>query len=309
MALLEELSSTHVGCHIDDVCLNNISYADDMVLLSASVCGLYKLLSICERYALIHGLLYNSKKSECMVFQAGGGRLDYVPAIKLNGLPLQVVDRFKYLGHWVTADLKDDTDIERERRALSVRANMIAHRFARCSGDVKITLFRAFCTSFYTCSLWTNYTKKQYSALRVQYNNALRVFASAMFAQYRVDWFYTIMRKRCTSLTNNKTDSSIGEYGLVGSPLEVNISVTAIAFAPVESESKIIAIGFETGKIRIYGFSETWSLLREMDNSAAHHLTVSRLAFRPRRLEATRLELASCGADYFLRIHAITVTR
>ncbi|RVE44182.1 hypothetical protein evm_011176 [Chilo suppressalis] len=111
------------------------------------------------------------------------------------------------------------------------------------------------------------------------------------------------------SKTNNKTDSSIGEYGLVGSPLEVNISVTAIAFAPVESESKIIAIGFETGKIRIYGFSETWSLLREMDNSAAHHLTVSRLAFRPRRLEATRLELASCGADYFLRIHAITVTR
>ncbi|KAM3967334.1 LOW QUALITY PROTEIN: uncharacterized protein ACR2FA_011674 [Aphomia sociella] len=105
-------------------------------------------------------------------------------------------------------DLKDDADIERERRALSVRANMIARRFARCSRDVKITLFRAFCTSFYTSSLWVGYTQKQYSALRVQYNNAFRVLlglprfcsASRMFAEARVDCFYTIMRKRCTSL-------------------------------------------------------------------------------------------------------------
>lgn len=37
--LLDALGRMHVGCHIDDVCLNNISYADDMVLLSASVGG------------------------------------------------------------------------------------------------------------------------------------------------------------------------------------------------------------------------------------------------------------------------------
>ncbi|KAA5589313.1 hypothetical protein F3G61_31360, partial [Pseudomonas aeruginosa] len=143
-ALIEELSSTHVGCHIDEICLNNISYADDMVLLSASACGLSKLLSICKRYALSHGLVYNTKKSECMVFQARGRCLDNIPSVKLNGTPLRRVDTFKYLGHFVTSDLRDDTDIERERRALSVRANMIARRFARCSRDVKITLFRAF---------------------------------------------------------------------------------------------------------------------------------------------------------------------
>ncbi|XP_063390109.1 uncharacterized protein LOC134675729 [Cydia fagiglandana] len=48
-ALIEELSSTHVGCHIDDVCLNNLSYADDMVLLSASPCGLGQLLGILQQ--------------------------------------------------------------------------------------------------------------------------------------------------------------------------------------------------------------------------------------------------------------------
>ncbi|KAM3958486.1 uncharacterized protein ACR2FA_007508 [Aphomia sociella] len=77
-------------------------------------------------------------------------------------------------GHVLTPDLKDDEDFDRERRALSVRANMLARRFARCSREVKITLFRAFCTNFYTCSLWARYTQKAYSALRIQYNNAFR---------------------------------------------------------------------------------------------------------------------------------------
>ncbi|XP_028042702.1 uncharacterized protein LOC114252428, partial [Bombyx mandarina] len=103
---------------------------------------------------------------------------------KLNGTPLRRVDKFKYLGHFVTSDLRDDADIERERRALSVRANMIAR------------------------SLWVLCSQKQYSALRVQYNNAFRVLlglprfcsASGMFAEARVDCFFTTMRKRCTSL-------------------------------------------------------------------------------------------------------------
>ncbi|KAJ8705104.1 hypothetical protein PYW08_012424 [Mythimna loreyi] len=85
---------------------------------------------------------------------------------------------------------------------------MIARRFSRCATEVKITLFKAFCTSFYTSSLWVSYTRGQYNALRVQYNNAFRVLvglprfcsASGMFAESQVDCFYSTVRKRCTSL-------------------------------------------------------------------------------------------------------------
>nr|XP_034833609.1 uncharacterized protein LOC117990254 [Maniola hyperantus] len=139
-ALIEALSSTRVGCHIDGACLNNISYADDMVLLSASVCGITKLLGICETYAHSHGLTYNVKKSECMVFQARGKTLPpTVPPIKLYETPLKRVEQFKYLGHVISSDLKDDADIERERRALSVRANMIVRRFASLVGSLPFT--------------------------------------------------------------------------------------------------------------------------------------------------------------------------
>lgn len=214
--LIGELGGIRVGCFIDGVCVNNISYADDMVLLSASICGLRKLVSLCEEYAKSHALVYNCKKSEIMVFETRGRTHDNIPPVILNGTALKRVYKFKYLGHVLTPNLKDDEDIERERRALSVRANMIARRFARCSKEVKNTLFRAYCTCFYSSALWANYTQKQYSALRVQFNNAYRMLlglprycsASGMFAESRIDCFYATMRKRCTSLVRRVRASS-----------------------------------------------------------------------------------------------------
>ena len=227
--LIVALSSTRLGCHIDGINVNNISYADDMVLLSASVCGIRKLLAICEAYAKQHGLAYNPLKSEVMVFEAKGNSAGIVfPNIMLNGTALRRVSKFKYLGHILTSDLKDNDDIERERRALAVRANMIARRFARCSTEVKITLFRSYCTSFYTCSLWTDYTQKSYSALRVQFNNAFRVLmglrrfcsASGMFAENRVDCFYATMRKRCASLVHGVRGSANSILSMIASRLD-----------------------------------------------------------------------------------------
>ncbi|CAH2094329.1 unnamed protein product [Euphydryas editha] len=98
--LIVELSSKKVGCRIDDISINNISYADDMVLLSPSVRALRELLASSESYARKHGLMYNVKKSEVMVFKAHGGkRRKSVPVIKLNGSELKRVYQFKYLGH------------------------------------------------------------------------------------------------------------------------------------------------------------------------------------------------------------------
>lgn len=80
-ALIVVLSNRHVRCHIDDVCANNIlSYADNMVL-SASICGLRRLMAMCEVYAVKHGLVYNIK-NEYMVFETGGARCpDNVPHV------------------------------------------------------------------------------------------------------------------------------------------------------------------------------------------------------------------------------------
>ena len=165
-----------------------------MVLLSPSIGGLKKLLSTCEAYAEEHGLIYNWKKSELLVFKAPKQQQRSVPPISLNGVVLNIVNSFKYLGHIVTSDLRDDGDIERECRALSVKSNMLARRFARCTNNVKVTLFKAFCQSFYTGGLWVSYTQRVYNVLRVQFNKAFRMLlglpwrcsASGMFAEARI---------------------------------------------------------------------------------------------------------------------------
>ncbi|XP_064293061.1 uncharacterized protein LOC135310048 [Plodia interpunctella] len=213
--LIGELNSTNIGCHIDGVCINNIGYADDMVLLSPSIGALQRLINICETYAESHGLRYNARKSEFLIFKSGAKTYTTTP-VRVCGTELNKVDKFKYLGHWITDTLSDNLDIERERRAMAVRCNMLARRFARCSKDVKVTLFKAYCQSFYTCSLWADYTQRAYNALRVQYNDAFRILfglprfcsASKMFADANTDCFYAIIRKRCAALLMRLLSSS-----------------------------------------------------------------------------------------------------
>lgn len=216
--LIGELSSMRVGCSIDGVSINNISYADDMVLLSPTARGLAGMLRVCERYAIKHGLAYNVKKTEYMVFEVSGKASESSVGVTLNGVSIKRVTRFKYLGHILTSDLKDDADIERERRALAVKGNMLARRFCRCTEEVKVTLFKAYCQSMYTASLWVNHTKRSLEALRIQYNNIFRVLlglprfcsASGMFAEYQTDGFNAVLRKKTVSLINRVRGSRNG---------------------------------------------------------------------------------------------------
>lgn len=201
--LIEELSSARVGCHIAGSCVNNISYADDMALLSPSIAGLSKLISICEMYAAKHDLVYNVKKTEVMVFKCKISKTDVKPLFCLGGSPLSVVNKFKYLGHILSDNLKDDEDLDRQRRAIAAKSNMLARRFSAASIDVKITLFKAYCQAFYTNHLWQKCNCNTLHHLRVQYNNAFRAMlrlpwrcsASGMFTDNRVDDFYAVMRR------------------------------------------------------------------------------------------------------------------
>ena len=71
------------------------------------------------------------------------------PVFKLTGSNLKFVDNFKYLGHIIDNCLNDDGDINRELKSLFVRANLLCRRFQRCSLQVKLKLFRAFCICLY----------------------------------------------------------------------------------------------------------------------------------------------------------------
>ena len=55
------------------------------------------------------------------------------------------------------------------------QGNALACRFHMCLDNVKVTLFRSYCSSLYTSQLWWNYRVNSIRKLYVAYNNAFRM--------------------------------------------------------------------------------------------------------------------------------------
>ena len=99
--------------------------------------GLSQLLHECEKFGTRHDLKYNAKKSAVMIYRSMTLKGCTNPKFKLNGIILHVVASYKYLGHYITDDLSDDDDINRQRRTLFVQGNIMLRKFNMCSLCVK----------------------------------------------------------------------------------------------------------------------------------------------------------------------------
>ena len=77
------LNETSVGCHVADRCINHLSYADDMVLMAPSVRSLQRLLDVCSAFAMDNDIIYNTKKSVCMIMWPKRARLFFSPSLYL----------------------------------------------------------------------------------------------------------------------------------------------------------------------------------------------------------------------------------
>ena len=173
-----KLNSCHVGCYYSGECINHLMYADDLVITSPSVAGLYKLLHICESFGLSHDVLFNNKMSTIMSFRAGNLKDAHLPLYTLNGEVLCDSACVKYLGHFVCSDLTDDTDILRQRRCLSIQGNVLLRKFHMCSIGVRLALFRSFCSPMYTSQLWWNYKKCTMKRLHITHHNVFKMSIS-----------------------------------------------------------------------------------------------------------------------------------
>ena len=127
----------------------------------------------------------------------------------MNNEKLDYTDSIKYLGFIFSSDKKDDNDMLRQMRILYTKSNRLLRLFHCCSIDVKLALFRSYCTCFYCPFLWTHYKKSTHSKLRVAFNNVYRRIlklpprssASTMYAVIHIDSFEILVRKRVVGFT------------------------------------------------------------------------------------------------------------
>ena len=89
--------------------INNIRFADDTGPIAGSQEDLQNLLNVIYERSEKFGMKINTAKTEVMIMN----NWDKEKAeIMLNGVTLKQVDKFKYLGSWITSDGSCSTDIK-----------------------------------------------------------------------------------------------------------------------------------------------------------------------------------------------------
>ena len=159
--------------------INVLAYADDIVLCAPSWRGLQQLIDLLAIEIGNIDMLCNIKKTVCMVFvpKERSKLIGHTfPSFQYNGVLLSFVSEFKYLGHQIACDLSDDNDIRREIRNMFVRINILIRKFAKCSKDVKILLFRTYCLCLYDNALWYNNTTGIFCKLQSCYIKCIKLF-------------------------------------------------------------------------------------------------------------------------------------
>ena len=201
--LTNMVTKSGLGCHIAGLPVNILLYADDLVLLAPSWQAQQTLLNICANAVADLDMKFNTSKSYTMIFEPikKTRRVNFVlPSLTLDACHLSVVSSFKYLGHFVSALTGDNDDILHQMNLLYARANVLIRKFSKCSRDIKLCLFRAYCTNFYGIALWKQYSASVIKRLEAAYVKCIKMFfgydrlhsVTDMFCELKLPVFGTI---------------------------------------------------------------------------------------------------------------------
>jgi hypothetical protein len=123
--------------------------------------------------------------------------------MSFNGKVLPELEITKYLGHYITNDFRDDKDIHRQCRKLYGQGNMLIRKFNMCTADVKVCLFRTFCTPLYTAQLWWNYYDYSLKKLKVAYNDIMCMLLRLPRWHSASEMFVNLNVLTCQALVRN----------------------------------------------------------------------------------------------------------
>ena len=81
------LNTSRIGCHIDDVCINHVFYADDLCLMAHCAIALQELINVCYQYSNGIDMNFNATKFFCVAFTPKHYKL-LLPSLFMNSLPI-----------------------------------------------------------------------------------------------------------------------------------------------------------------------------------------------------------------------------
>ena len=157
--LLLLLVKSEVGCFIGNWFVGVLAYADDIVLLAPSASAMRAMLHRCDTFAEQFNVIFNVSKSRCMFFppkdrHSHSRGVHCKPTFYINGDSIEYVEEWLHLGHVISSNLDDKSDIFRGRSALTKQINNVLCFFKNLNHVTKTRLLISYCYSLYGCVLW-----------------------------------------------------------------------------------------------------------------------------------------------------------
>ena len=141
--LIDQLDKGKFGCCLNDVYVGCTMYADDILLLSASVVCLQSMLDRCCEYGKLHDIVFNCKKTVCM--KVGSKWSCDISTMLLNGVSLEWVDSFKYLGIMLMNGRNLHIDCNYIKRKFYTATNSVLSKCKFAEEPLKLALVKATC--------------------------------------------------------------------------------------------------------------------------------------------------------------------
>ena len=130
------------------------------------------------------------------------------PDFTLNSGSISIVDEYKYLGYIICDNLSDEKDIDRQKKKIYAQGNTLIRKFAMCSLDVKIMLFRTYCTPMYCAQLWCRFKPSSnrrgaLSKMFVAYHSILKLLIGASKYDRNSPIFVQLNVPTCAAVIRN----------------------------------------------------------------------------------------------------------
>ena len=136
--LLDDLEVGY-GCKIGDVFVGCISYADDIILLCASVYGLRKMIHICENFASSHHIKFNGSKCNLMIYSRNNDEVNL--EVKVFNEKVEIVNEIKYLGFMMSNNIEEDSVMENVIKDFNTKFNIFMGDFNKVGSVFMVPIF------------------------------------------------------------------------------------------------------------------------------------------------------------------------
>ena len=171
--LLETLRKSDYGCKLYNFYIGCIMYADDLIIISASILDLQSMLDICNNVGISLGLKFNSKKSHCIF--SGPSPIVSLPSMLIGDQTISWSQQIKYLGVWINAHKSFNVDLKESRRKFFMTLNCILSKTKFACDLVKLNLLESYCLTTLTYGIESGILdNKQLQSINSWWNSVFR---------------------------------------------------------------------------------------------------------------------------------------